>query len=353
MNLDQAPFPFGDPLGAKLHVALCRIYPSSKAAALMFERAGGDAAFINPDQPPIYLWADILKELAPSGKVRQLVQLVTDDARAASYKPFLDSLLRGGSTVQPAEPVGKDGKPLFRVGDDSITDPESMLYHDDLTLSVGAIGGVILALEYLQSRAPAVCKLEVEFAGLGAATGTGLRIGPQSVLTNWHVIELQGVMASKIAATFGYEEDADGNPLNGTSLKAVHTPAAGDRKDDWAVLRVPGMSNNIPTIQLSASADATVGEPAFIIQHPSGSRKRVAYARNTVTLVNDRVIQYLADTNTGSSGAPVFNGEGRLIALHHAGGRPQVIAGGEPVCKNEGIRISRVKTGLEASGLTL
>ena len=43
--------------------------------------------------------------------------------------------------------------------------------------------------------------------------------------------------------------------------------------------------------------------------------------------IDDRVVQYLADTQAGSSGSPVFNADGQLIGLHHAGGRPQEVVG--------------------------
>jgi Trypsin-like peptidase domain len=99
---------------------------------------------------------------------------------------------------------------------------------------------------------------------------------------------------------------------------------------------------------LDGGLDTVLGEGAFVIQHPLGGRKRVAIVRNQASFVDDRVVHYLSDTQAGSSGSPVFNADGRLIALHHAGGRPQVVTGKDPVLKNEGIRIPRVAAGLAA-----
>jgi hypothetical protein len=87
-------------------------------------------------------------------------------------------------------------------------------------------------------------------------------------------------------------------------------------------------------------------QPAYIIQHPSGDRKRLAYTRNQITAFDDRVVHYLSDTQPGSSGSPVLNAQAQLVALHHAGGRPQEIAGKPPLRKNEGIRIPRIAAGL-------
>ena len=58
-----------------------------------------------------------------------------------------------------------------------------------------------------------------------------------------------------------------------------------------------------------------LGEAAFVIQHPLGGRKRVATVRNQVSFVDDRVVRCLSDTQVGSSGSPVPNADGQLIAL--------------------------------------
>ena len=77
-----------------------------------------------------------------------------------------------------------------------------------------------------------------------------------------------------------------------------------------------------------------VGDLTYILQHPSGHQKRLGFVRNTISDVKDGVVRYLTDTEPGSSGAPVFDTAGRLIALHHAGGRPVEVAG-KPPCGKE------------------
>ncbi len=93
-----------------------------------------------------------------------------------------------------------------------------------------------------------------------------------------------------------------------------------------------------------------VGDLTYILQHPGGHQKRLGFVRNTISDIKDGVVRYLTDTEPGSSGAPVFDTAGRLIALHHAGGRPVEVAGKPPVAKNEGIRISRVPARMKANG---
>ncbi len=108
-----------------------------------------------------------------------------------------------------------------------------------------------------------------------------------------------------------------------------------------------------PIVSLKESAEPVVDASAYIIQHPAGGRKRLGFVSNQVSFFNERVTHYLTDTQEGSSGSPVFNSDGQLIALHHAGGRPQEIVGRAPLRKNEGIRISRVIDGLITAGVNL
>jgi V8-like Glu-specific endopeptidase len=79
----------------------------------------------------------------------------------------------------------------------------------------------------------------------------------------------------------------------------------------------------------------------------------VAYTRNRITFVDNRIVQYLTDTDVGSSGSPVFDEKGSLISLPHAGGRPQEVAGQAPLKKNEGIRIEPILKGIRNAGIEL
>lgn len=57
-----------------------------------------------------------------------------------------------------------------------------------------------------------------------------------------------------------------------------------------------------------------------IIQHPNGETMQVAISSNGIVGVyqNTDLVQYVTDTIGGSSGAPCFNEDWEVVALHHA-----------------------------------
>lgn len=67
------------------------------------------------------------------------------------------------------------------------------------------------------------------------------------------------------------------------------------------------------------SGKALVGEPVNIIQHPGGDPQQIVIKNNRVTNIVDEFLHYVADTEPGSSGAPVLNMQWELAALHHSG----------------------------------
>jgi V8-like Glu-specific endopeptidase len=65
-------------------------------------------------------------------------------------------------------------------------------------------------------------------------------------------------------------------------------------------------------------------------------------AGNRVEYVDDRLVQYTTDTLPGSSGAPVFDWQWRLVALHHSGGDLREPETGEEHFRNEGILLRAI-----------
>src|SRR5262249_35649470 len=99
------------------------------------------------------------------------------------------------------------------------------------------------------------------------------------------------------------------------------------------------------------------GEYVNVIQHPNGGPKKFALRENRVVDGLTNFLHYSADTAPGSSGAPVFNDQFEIVALHHSGvpardaqnrvlnrsGQPWTSDQGEAAVQwtaNEGVRIS-------------
>jgi hypothetical protein len=348
--LEAFPYPYHEPAARQLHLILTQLYPNPQNALVLAATVNLNTGTIFAQQAPFLVWKEILDAAAAGGALRALVQAVLDRLPPTSpVQGFLQSLLSDQPVRVSGEPHGRDGEPRFIVKDDVVTEPEALLYRDDLTLQMGKIPALINTLQKLVTLAPAVCKLTVDFPGAGMV-GTAFRIGPDLLLTNWHVLHRQsdGKRATAVNAEFGYEDDGSGGLLAATPIACDPASIRTDKADDWAVIRVSqAMADQWTTISLSDSAAPIDGGSAFIVQHPVGGRKRLGFVRNQVSFVDERVAHYLTDTQEGSSGSPVFDASGRLVALHHAGGRPQEVVGRAPLRKNEGIRISRVIDGLK------
>eukprot|EP01116_Phalansterium_solitarium_P003272 TRINITY_DN1405_c0_g4_i2.p1 TRINITY_DN1405_c0_g4~~TRINITY_DN1405_c0_g4_i2.p1 ORF type:complete len:425 (+),score=28.23 TRINITY_DN1405_c0_g4_i2:159-1433(+) len=94
------------------------------------------------------------------------------------------------------------------------------------------------------------------------------------------------------------------------------------------------------------SATVAVNHPVFIFQHPNGRPLEFSFKNTTSIPANGVHVHYDPDTEEGSSGSPVLNGQFDLIAIHHAG-----LAN----AFNEGVLITAIRRQLDAewsSGLS-
>ena len=349
--VDAHPYPFSEPDGQRLHLALCQLHPSGQRCLLLAKEAGLDGGMINPDQAPMLVWMEALEAAATAGATRVLVARALERlAPASPFRPFFERLLANRPVAISGEPRSPEGAPNFLEGSDEIGDPEALLYYDDLTIPIGRVPALIGTLQKLVAVAPSVCRLLVDFNGVGFGRGTAFRIGGDLLLTNWHVLELKdGTRATTVTAEFGYEDDGAGGLRATTNVPCEIQSIVTNKTDDWGVICVRDPASMLaewPILSLANAGTPQVNSPAFVLQHPQGELKRLGFVRNQVTKFDDRVVHYLTDTQVGSSGAPVLDPQGRLLALHHAGGRPQEVVGKPPLKKNEGIRIPLIMDGL-------
>ena len=352
--LDQTPFPFSKPEAQELHVTLTRLYPTSKTALMVAERAGVDPMFIDGQQPPVLVWHDILDNAAGGGLVGDLLTTVRDlQPEKSPARPLIEDLLAGRTPAVENEPRSADGSAVFMRGDDTVSEPEALLFRDDLTIQIGRVPGLIATLRRLCELGPSICRLVVDIHGL-TQHGSAFRVADDRLLTNWHVVHNRqtGARATAVTAEFGYEDDGRGGVLTATAVPCDVASIVTDQADDWAVIQPQQpLQDTWPIVPLSAAVAPVNEEAAYIIQHPRGDRKRLGYVRNQISDFDERVLHYLTDTQEGSSGSPVFDADGGLIGLHHVGGNPQEVTGRVPISKNEGIRIPRIVEGLKNQGV--
>ena len=142
--LDALPFPFAEREAQELHITLTRLHPSAPAALSVAERAGLDSTFLNPQQPPVFLCHDILLLAAQGGQTRDLVTTARDLMTPNNpRRPFFDELLADRPAPVDTEPRNADGTATFIKDDDQVSEPEALLYYDDLTLQIGRVPGLI------------------------------------------------------------------------------------------------------------------------------------------------------------------------------------------------------------------
>lgn len=207
-------------------------------------------------------------------------------------------------------------------------------------------------LERGRSAAHAVAR--VAFRN-GGAVGSGLMVSPRLFLTNNHVLG-SAAAAGQLCVEFDYELDPADRPRGTTRFALDSTtffltdPINGL---DYTLIAVGERLSGPKQVtdfgwcsMCDASNKHALGEVANIVQHPDGRYKEVVLRENRLVARLDEVLHYVADTEPGSSGSPVFNNEWKVIALHHWGGpwRAQTDARGRPLNQeiNEGIRISTI-----------
>ena len=212
--------------------------------------------------------------------------------------------------------------------------------------------------------ARSVCRLAIGGRGIG----TGFLISPRLLLTNNHVIESAST-AREMQAEFDYELGVDGNPLTPTRFALAPQEAfvTSDRDDlDYTVVALgPRLHGSKELATFGALALSTarnkhaLGDFVNIIQHPEARMKQAVVRDNQLVSrpKGGTVLHYVADTEPGSSGSPVFNVLWEVVALHHWGGPHRELFDERglrvPATVNEGIRISAIVTDLQTRSASL
>lgn len=235
--------------------------------------------------------------------------------------------------LPPTEPPAPADEPAFEpvVGDQEAL--ERIVNSEDNFLDPDMLAGAIYS-------AQAVGRIELP---RGRALGTGFLVGPDLVLTNFHVFKSKEPLDTAVIR-FDYHANADGVVTQGRMFEFVPDFYVGspDTELDFALVRLKGEplaerkmgpeEEGLGYLELLrrgkhrgyllvSPAKIVEHERVNIIQHPNGNPQKVVLTQNYVLadMSADRV-HYLADTEPGSSGSPVLNQHWEVVALHHSGG---------------------------------
>ncbi len=157
---------------------------------------------------------------------------------------------------------------------------------------------------------------------LAGGSATGFLIGNDIFMTNNHVFEdEQDAKNSKLQ--FNYRMLGDGaqapidewrcdpeemfktNPELDYSIVKVKKKSGKDAGEVWG------------HFDLRHNQTVYEGQRVNIIQHPRGRYMEIAFRDNQVKAVEDSYVQYITDTDYGSSGSPVLDDWFNVVALHN------------------------------------
>jgi V8-like Glu-specific endopeptidase len=311
-----------------LNDVLADLYPTIDDARRIVVCAGIRAAMVRYNNAALINWFNILEE-AGKGKKEQAAL----DCALADY-PDHEVLL----ALKRNEPPAK-GPDLTWVAAESGEHFEKITGAQNTLLPIAF-------LEIGMKRARSV----VRIVRSDKSSGTGFLISDGWVITNNHVLPSPEI-ASGASAELNFQNTADGlaAAIRTYTLDAArfHT----SEKNDWTAIGVDTAAEADWGALALEPVTTNVNAFVNIIQHPAGGPKHIGLYHNTVAYVGEGRVQYLTDTLPGSSGAPVFDDQWRVIALHHSGGMLREPGTKLSFYRNEGIAVTTLIDDLRAAGV--
>jgi hypothetical protein len=302
--------------------ALARKYPGQDEARLFVDRAGLDATRIAFHARADLTWFSILDEARKQGAA--MVQAVLGQAlRDYPEDEALKRLHDGADTRYAAGPDLTD----WRGGRGSL----------EKVLGMASALVPVSFLERGLKAAQAVTRIKcADFS-----FGSGFLVEDDLLVTNWHVLPDRDAAAGAWVQ-FNCQTTLDGRDAPIEELRLDPDRFVTSKDDDFTVVKIQGSPRQRWTPLPLAPVQLAVDDRVNIIQHPGGGSKQLSFFHNMVVYVGQGRVQYLTDTLPGSSGAPVFDRDWRVVALHHSGGWLTEPGSKRAVYRNEGIHIDRI-----------
>ena len=361
MNFDREAEIADGPFRVIVNNVLRRAEEEGWDAALIAEVA--KARPLKPDVQAVY--QKYARHLIDEARRRQVDEKLLGALERYGLAPKEIEIQRAGAT-ESVEP-GKDSG-LQKAIKKLIPDLDAGLWSDQFFR--------------LQSR---VGRVELEFGPGQFDMGTAFLVGPDVLLTNYHVlrraIENQS-LAPNVRIRFDYRVLANGHesegvlvPLRGDDWLIDYTKySVGEGLNqpdstlptvdelDFALVRLdrkigdepisPDSSNGPPRgwiVVPQAPQPIVLKMALMILHHPLKRPLKLAPDTEAVLSVNSNGtrVRYTNNTEPGSSGSPVFDINWNLVALHHYGDP----AFNHPPKYNQGIPIGTIRDRLKRKNL--
>ncbi len=314
----------------------------------------------------------------PNRVSRQIVEDVVD---AYQRRDQESNLIQAAIEARPASAV------LLRLASEkqAAAAPDDA-HLQNLIRKSNSLLDLSLWLERAGALQVCVCRIEIATQGGDMIYGTGFLIGPDRLMTNWHVFRSviaaedkdssyvgARASASDVICRFDYKVLGNGTKSRGATYTlapdwrvALSRNSPKNREPeldelDCAVVKLAQPAGSLPVgdaqgkrikgdprgfITLPSVNEErhqfTPHTPLFMIQHPDAEPIKLALETDSITFINDNRtrVDYVTNSKPGSSGSPCFDQNWNLIALHHSGD-PNFVEG-STTAANQGIPIDTI-----------
>lgn len=360
----DTPIPWQEPGAQAVWLALSDAYPRKPELVALAENAGLREADINTDGSPREVARRILQLAASAALLPCLLDQALADSRIAAYHDRIRQAVHGKLRNEVAEArlwrggeaeVG-DSDWLANLGASIVSSPEALV-SEGLQSIVKASQGLHDGMAFWTGITNAMRRTAM-LETAGHPSGTGFLVGAKHLLTCAHVVRaLNSPPPADLAITAVfdfYSQDRAAHAESGRRVtgrvvawsypapseirgEVSDWNAAPDRLD-YGLIELDEPAGDQPAgpllgqatrrgprgfFRLSDTAyDFARATLLFITQHPLGERVAISYATPVFEVnANKSRVRYRANTLQGSSGAPVIDDRGRLVALHHYAAR--------------------------------
>jgi hypothetical protein len=311
---------------------------------------------------------------------------VTDVLLKASANEWEEELVVKAADAKPRN------RPLRLLADEIEATPfqESLPQLERLLHKHGTMVKAATWRMEMEEQEARICKVILP-TPQGRIVGTGFLVGPDLVMTNYHVVAPllspgSGAAVENVRLRFDYKTLKDGRPVEGVDYRLdagdwevlssrwskhdlEREPKSGvpsENELDFAIVRLASAAGNhaVGVGQAMSGSEPRgwvripdqvpaleKGMPLVMLQHPEGRPLEMAWAEVDSLNANGTRLKHRVDSQNGSSGSPIFDLKWTLVALHHSGDSDFSV--GHQAAYNEAIPIVKIKEALGRGGVTL